>query len=250
MSQFTTREFADPPSTPHAPGPRRRLLLIVAVMGVVALVVVGVVLIAADRSGSDHNRGDRAGDGAQSSSASARVDFGELTWEQVGRTELPFSSSAGPRRIEGVSASGFAGTPAGAIIAAWQIPIRLALLSGTDDIYRDQVIGTEGEINAFKVQAANLQADLDPAMTIPRVLAWREHKPFRMSVASYDFALPGDTAEAVRLVRFSVVRVGGMDGDWKFQPGLYGNATSTPVDAASVTPSNGWHRFAPEGAEG
>ncbi|UZF59365.1 hypothetical protein LH935_28185 (plasmid) [Gordonia polyisoprenivorans] len=242
MNQFTTREFADP--TPSAPGRRRRRWpLILTGMLVAVVVVVGVVVLVAD-----HRQGGGPGDSDTRQGPTATgsgADFGALSWQQVGRTELPFSSTAGPRQVNGVTASGFSDTPAGAILAAWQIPIRLSLLTGTDDIYRNQVIGTDTEINAFKVAVANLQADLDPTMTVPRVLAWREHTPFTMSVASYDFALPGDTTSAVKLMRFAVVRVGGTDGDWKFQPGLYGNATSTPVDARSVTESNGWHRFAP-----
>lgn len=173
-------------------------------------------------------------------SAQPQVSFGALRWEQVGRTELPFSSTAGPRTLDGVAASGFAHSEAGAILAAWQIPMRLSVLGGTDDIYRDQVLGTPGDISRFKQSVAELQASFDPDQTVPRVIAWRAHQPYDEQVASYDFALPGQTSTAVSLLRFSVVWMG---GDWRYQPGLFGNATTGPVDAASVNEGNGWHRF-------
>lgn len=230
---FTTPEFS---TTAGREG--RSPWIWVAGIGVVMVVIMAIGVAVSSSVGRD----DTADDDVTRPVATepAEVNFGQLRWEQVGRTELPFSDTAGPRTLDGVSASGFAHTEAGAILAAWQIPARLSLLAGTDGIYREQVLGTSEDIAQFKKAAAELQATLDPDQTVPRVIAWRPHRPYDEQTASYDFALPGETPSAVQLVRFSVVWIG---GDWRFQPGLFGQATTTPVDANSVHADNGWHMF-------
>ncbi|WP_238423104.1 hypothetical protein [Gordonia sp. 'Campus'] len=236
--QFTTREFAEPATE----GRRTWRWVLVAVVVALVAVIAGVLIVraasgpdtAADTTGPLVDAGE---DGQH------EVSFGNLRWEAVGRTEMPFSDTAGPRTLDGVAAAGFAHTEAGAILAAWQIPMRLAVLAGTDSIYRKQVLGTPGDISKLRQSVAELQASLDPEQTVPRVIAWRAHQPYSEQVASYDFALPGETSTAVSLLRFSVVW---MRGDWRYQPGLFGNATTRPVDATSVHPDNGWHRF-PQG---
>ena len=233
---FTTREFVGT----DEPARRRSWWWLLGALVVVMVVTIVVAAIVTTSSSSDPDSSTDQPSSPGQSEPGAQVSFATLRWEQVGRTELPFSSTAGPRTVDGVAASGFAHSEAGAILASWQIPMRLSVLGGTDDIYRDQVLGTPGDISRFKQSVAELQASFDTDQTVPRVIAWRAHQPYDEQVASYDFALPGQTSTAVSLLRFSVVWMG---GDWRYQPGLFGNATTGPVDAASVNEGNGWHRF-------
>lgn len=231
-ASFTTREFSTVPDREsRSPWP-----WVVGIVVVMVLVAIGVA-VSTSRGGDETATGDDQPTAAEP----GEVTFGQLRWEQVGRTELPFSTAAGPRNLNGVAASGFAHTEAGAVLAAWQIPTRLSLLAGTDDIYRDQVVGAADTVSEFKKSVAQLQASLEPDQTVPRVIAWRPHRPYDKQAASYDFAIQGETPDAVQLVRFSVVW---MSGDWRFQPGLFGQATTTPVDATSVHAGNGWRLFA------
>ncbi|ASR05610.1 hypothetical protein [Gordonia rubripertincta] len=233
-ASFTTREF----STKAEREGRSPWMWVIGI-GVVMTVIIAFGVAVSSSGGGDNPGAD--GDRPVVADEAGGVEFGQLRWEQVGRTELPFSTTAGPRTLNGVTASGFAHTEAGAILAAWQIPTRLSLLAGTDDIYRNQVLGTADDLARFKKATAELQSTLDPDQTVPRVLAWRPHRPYDAQVASYDFAMPGETPSAVQLVRFSVVWIG---EDWRFQPGLFGQATTTPVDERSVHADNGWHVFA------
>jgi hypothetical protein len=234
-NQFTRAEYAGyvPRETTRS---HRAWWVIGAVAVVVLIITIPVVMVLLKPS-------DTGTDAEQSGSepAASGPQFGDLRWEQVGRTELPFSSTAGPRTLDGVTARGFEHSRSGAIMAAWQIPIRLAALPGssTDEIYASQVIGTGEDLAAVRDAMDRLERSFATDQSIPRVIAWREHS-YSTDAASFDYALPGESDREVRLVRFAVVWVG---DDWRYQPGLFGAATPGPVDAASVNPGNGWTRF-------
>lgn len=241
--RFTTREFADVHPTVEPRRSRRTWWILGSIVLVLVVILIPGAILMATGGGSDSQD---SGPNAANSPENAGPDFGHLRWQQVSRAQLPFSSTAGPSVLDGVAARGFAHTRAGAIVAAWQIPIRLAVLSeGTESIYAKQVIGTANDIDQLRASMDSLQRSYATDQTLPRVIAWREHLPYNDDVASYDFAVPDEVDTAVRLVRFSVVWV---KGDWRYQPGLYGAATGGPVDARSVNPGNGWTHF-PEGEQ-
>lgn len=69
----------------------------------------------------------------------------DLRWEKLGPLHLPYSASAGPCQITETAASGFAHTPAGAIVAAAQITSRTSIttpLSVATDTIEQQVIAS------------------------------------------------------------------------------------------------------------
>lgn len=237
-SKFTTQEFVD--HQPQATTRRHRGRWIVGgliLLAVIVLVPGAILMTRGEDSVTSSTEESSGGD----QSVNAGPVFGEFRWEQVGRTELPFSSTAGPQTLDGVAARGFSHSRGGAILAAIQIPMRLAVLdAGTDSIYADQVIGTSEDKADYRAAMEDLHRSYGLDQTVPAVIAWREHVPYRDDVASYDLAIPGTESNEVRLVRNSVIWV---DGDWRFQPGLGGNATPGPVDAESVNADNGWHRF-------
>jgi len=56
----------------------------------------------------------------------------DVRWELVGQTAVPVSDTAGPTRIAGGTAAGYAHTPEGALIAAAQLATRAGLSAGRD----------------------------------------------------------------------------------------------------------------------
>ncbi|MEV0005859.1 hypothetical protein AB0H28_26740 [Micromonospora sp. NPDC050980] len=55
-----------------------------------------------------------------------------VRWELVGQVAVPASSSAGPARVSGATAAGYAHTPEGALIAAAQLSTRAGFSAGRD----------------------------------------------------------------------------------------------------------------------
>lgn len=242
--KFTSPEFVDRGDVPRSAERSHRVAWILGAVAVVlvCLLIPGIILAVQDRGDSaDQDVTPNVGGTAQSD----EPNFGELTWKPVGRTDLPYSSVAGPHTQEGVTARGFSHSRAGAILAAWQIPTRLAVLTGgTDAIYEKQVLGTQSERDDLRNIMSQVQTSYAPDQTVPRPLAWRENT-YQDRAAAFDFAVPGETSREVRLARYSVVWVG---GDWKYQPGLFGSAKTGPVDAESVNPGNGWRTFESAGS--
>jgi hypothetical protein len=106
------------------------------------IVIVAGLLIAVLSAGDNGNEGAEAGTptpGSTPADISTRPPAGPLAgptappadvrWELVGQTAVPVSASAGPSQI-GETASGYAHTPEGALIAAAQISTRAAYSAG------------------------------------------------------------------------------------------------------------------------
>lgn len=237
--RFTAREFAETGGDPQRRKfSRGKVLALAAAAFVLVFLIPGLILLVVD---DDRDARNPAGTGPTTSTDSA--DFGEVTWKRVGRTELPYSSTAGPFEESGVAASKFTRSKAGAVIAAWQTSTRLTLIESGDGMYQTHFVGTDEERRQFQAGAAEIQAGMEPDQLVPRVLAWREHF-FSPEMAAFDFAMPGESDSDVRLVRLAVVWIGDDEaGDWKFQPGLMGRATPGPVAADSINPGNGWNLF-------
>lgn len=54
----------------------------------------------------------------------------DVTWQLVGQSAVPVSASAGPRSVTGGTASGYAHTPQGALVAAAQLSTRAGFSAG------------------------------------------------------------------------------------------------------------------------
>ncbi len=228
---FTTPEFRQPRDTGHRRG--RRWLITVAVVAVIAVlaaIIAAVVTVVADHGTS--NLGRPATSGPQ-------PDSDAVTWAQVGPVQLPFSTTAGPQVQDGVTASGYAHTPTGALIAALQIPLRVYSLAGTDAIIANQVLGDDADKDQVRADAAQLQAGLNTGQLLPRPFAWRTHTPYTDQDASFDIATARQDGQ-YNIIRFAVVWVG---GDWRYQPGLYGDASNNPVSSSTLTAADGWNHF-------
>ncbi|WP_047891170.1 hypothetical protein [Micromonospora sp. RV43] len=129
------QDFADrPPWT--RPG-------FVASAALVLLVVIAGVLIAVLAPGGDGN--DVGGGGSPANPAPAESDPEQplptavpttppagVRWELVGPLAVPVSATAGPKQVTETSASGFAHTPEGALLAAAQISMRSSYSLGRE----------------------------------------------------------------------------------------------------------------------
>ncbi|MFI1994858.1 hypothetical protein [Actinoplanes sp. NPDC020271] len=69
----------------------------------------------------------------------------DLRWEKLGPLSVPFSASAGPCQTTATTASGYAHTPAGALVAAAQITSRTSIFDpmkvATDTIEQQVIAG-------------------------------------------------------------------------------------------------------------
>jgi hypothetical protein len=112
--------------------------------GLMVLVVLAAALIALfhHSGGSGTNGSGSAGGSSPQTSTTSTATAGPepttvpttapagVTWKLVGQVALPFSASAGPRTVTESTASGYAHTPTGALIAAAQIGSRSGLSMG------------------------------------------------------------------------------------------------------------------------
>ncbi|WP_432832721.1 hypothetical protein [Dactylosporangium sp. CA-092794] len=121
-------------------------LVAAALIGLVVLA--GVVVVAAPRNGS---AGDVAAQSAtlqETPSTSGRQSNAQppaaqptavltsappdVTWQLVGQVALPVSPSAGPFQVTATTATGYAHTPTGSLVAAAQIATRAMSVGGRD----------------------------------------------------------------------------------------------------------------------
>lgn len=126
-------DFAEP-----SPWTRPRFLL---AAGFLALVVILAAAVALRPSKQPENTAApspsaTAGAGQPTSAASAlptakptKAPAG-VTWELAGQAAVPVSDTAGPRTVHGGTASGYAHTPEGALIAAAQTAARAGFSAG------------------------------------------------------------------------------------------------------------------------
>lgn len=79
----------------------------------------------------------------------------DVTWQVWHALALPFSASAGPARVKGQVASGFAHTPTGALIAYAQASSRVVAATdpGWRDVYNAMLAPGQSRNDAIKVRA-------------------------------------------------------------------------------------------------
>jgi hypothetical protein len=126
-------DFAEPTSPWTRPG-----FLIAA--AVIVLIVVAGIVIAVSRGGSKHpvqgatvTAGPSTGGGTSTAAPPTAIPTiapAGVTWSLVGQSAVPVSRSAGPREVTPTTATGFAHSPEGALIAAAQLSIRAGYSAG------------------------------------------------------------------------------------------------------------------------
>jgi hypothetical protein len=136
----------------------------------------------------------------------------DLEWQLVNGVRLPVSAD-GPARTQGPIASGYAHSPAGAVIAAWQISTRML----TDTRY-EQILATQVRADSGQRQQVRDQVTLVRNFT-PEQFDVSFHQPVAFRIEHYD--------PTFATIYFAVPRNGGYDfearavlwddGDWQYQ---------------------------------
>lgn len=157
-----------------------------------------------------------------------------MMWQQVTPYVLPFSTSDGPAKVDGVLASGYTRTPQGAALAAWQIPWR----AGISRAIYDVVLSTQtvGSAQDFAALAPKKDWDYSHNPTL-----FLHPSAFRLTSwdgthAVVQYALPDKTPNAWYVAQFDVMWSG---GDWKLRAPER-SANSHKIALASLVGWTSW----------
>lgn len=169
-----------------------------------------------------------------------------MMWQKVNDGAIvPFSTSDGPRYVNGLRAFGFAHTPQGAALAGWQITMRIGATNNETarEIYDKQVIMSDAQRGALYAQ---LDAEGPYYRGASDAVLSYQSKPDAFRVLDYaddlaviDYATIAPDAED-GTDQWSTTRliVSWVDGDWKLTfPEHLGDPTGT------ATSLDGWTRW-------
>ncbi|WP_051158431.1 hypothetical protein [Nocardia carnea] len=155
-----------------------------------------------------------------------------MMWQEIKPSVLPFSTSDGPARIDGVAATGYTRTPQGAALAALQIFWRAVASRTNFDVITDrQMVGSPEDLEALKA-TKDWDYTSRPA-TIPRPSAFRV-TAWQDEFAALQFAVPTKDPGIYSTLALEVVW---RDGDWKLR------APSTPSPQRKVISLVGWTQW-------
>ncbi|MEV0216524.1 hypothetical protein [Micromonospora sp. NPDC050695] len=162
----TTQDFADrPPWT--RPG-------FIASAAFVLIIVIAAVVLAITARGDDHTDATSTPGTTSTEEAETPPELpttvpttppAGVRWELVGQTAVPVSSTAGPTRVSGGTAAGYAHTPDGALIAAAQLMIRSAPSAGRDcwePTVKDQFVSSTDREQLLAALRANPDDSSEP----------------------------------------------------------------------------------------
>ncbi|AGT95629.1 hypothetical protein NOU13_30895 [Rhodococcus erythropolis] len=157
-----------------------------------------------------------------------------LMWQQVGPFILPFSTSDGPTRVDGPLATGFARTPQGAALAAWQISMRTVIdQESLDAVFDNQIEPSTRGNKASWAPKKWIDWSQLPPQYIPaafKISGWSADNSF----AVVEVAARDKTPGSWFTTRFEVVW---QDGDWKIR------RPSTQLPPQTITSLTGWTQW-------
>jgi hypothetical protein len=142
----------------------------------------------------------------------------DVRWESTNGLVLPYSRSAGPRRIDGSVASGFARTPTGALIAAVQLSARAssAFVPDHEDTMRLSVVpGPDRDALLAKLRAQP-QVPPDPG-EFGRIVGF-VFNSYTASVATVTLAVRIAGSPDTPMYQAATFTVVWQRGDWRLVP--------------------------------
>lgn len=169
-----------------------------------------------------------------------------MMWQKVNDGAIvPFSTSDGPIAVDGLTAIGFAHTPQGAALAAWQIISRIAATNNetAQSIYDRQVVMTDEQ----RAQVAKDMAAQGPSyrgLSAAALSYMTQADAFRIrdyadDFAIIEFATPAENVDT-STPQWGTTRLltSWENGDWKLRfPETLGDPTGSTTDLS------GWTRW-------
>jgi len=216
-----------------------------------ALIVVLVLIAAAVAAVVNHTGGDTpaaalttpttapsgtAGAGTTTAPAVADTTIPTVApvtaWADYHGVLIPTSATAGPARVTGDVASGFAHSPTGALLAATQLPVRRILAADWSTVLTRSVVPGPG-VAVWRSTRSQLSTELTPpagGWTQTAGYRFLAYKPDQAVIQFLHSASTGDFTVTVATVTWT-------GGDWKLV--LQPNGDDTP-DTTLVTSPAGY----------
>ncbi|GAA0899109.1 hypothetical protein GCM10009557_74860 [Virgisporangium ochraceum] len=186
-----------------------------------------------------------AGSAAPTGSASASADTtvptsapADVTWQLSGVNPVPVSASAGPRNITPTSATGFARTPTGALVAAAQIIGHTA----TDPKVAETTIAQQWVAGPDRDKALAMAREEGRATPKPgKARTPMQITGFRYVVYDPDTAVVSVVYQVSGSLAAMTVTMRWIDDDWRMVPPAGGNWSTV----MSVTDGSGMVEWGP-----
>jgi len=217
-----------------------------------ALIVVLVLIVAAVAAVVNHGGGDTpaaapttapsgtAGTGTGPPTATSPVVLDTAiptaapvtAWADYHGVLIPTSTSAGPARVSGDVASGFAHSPTGALLAATQLPVRRILAADWSTVLTRSVVPGPG-VAVWRSTRSQLGTEITPpagGWTQTAGYRFLAYNPDQAVIQFLHSASTGDFTVTVATVAWT-------GGDWKLV--LQPNGDDTP-DTTPVTSPAGY----------
>ncbi|WP_244881206.1 hypothetical protein [Micromonospora maris] len=140
-----------------------------------------------------------------------------VRWELVGPLAVPVSATAGPKQVTGTTASGFAHTPEGALVAAAQLALRSSYSLG-EEYWRPtierQFVPSADRDRLLAALDASDSAPADPGAQSQ--IAGFSYQSYTPDTAVIGLVLRAPSAGAPRYHVLSLTLLW-RDGDWRMQ---------------------------------
>ncbi|MGN9920322.1 hypothetical protein [Micromonospora palomenae] len=216
----------------------------IASAALVLIVVIAGVLVAVSSRDSDDGTGSGTTSAPSPSSAPTETTTPHtlptaapagVRWDLVGQTAVPVSASAGPTRVAGGKAAGYAHTPEGALIAAAQLSTRAGYSAGRQSweptieqqfepgADRDRLLATLREVGDAPAQPGELSQ-----------IAGFSYQSYTPETAVIGLALRAPSAGTPRYHVLSLT-LRWRDGDWRMVAPPGGAWTSINRQTSELT---------------
>lgn len=243
-------------------GKRPSTGVIAAIVGVAMLLATFMVVFAVRSTGGTDRPAAAPAPTTAGPKTTAQVTRESLTWVEVEGFRLPISASEGPTQRDGDRASGFAHTPAGAVLAAVHIGYRSSPALGPA-VYRptirEQVVGVDKDRFLTKVEQdykTDQVGGVTPSGAVAASIA--KAKATRSGAWAYRVDSFDPASASVQLLSRAFATAGApaifvnfawtlkwVDGDWRLVAPLNGDFQNTARVFSEVP--GGYTTFGEEG---
>jgi hypothetical protein len=164
----------------------------------------------------------------------------DVTWQLVGQSAVPVSRSAGPHSVAGGTASGYAHTPSGALIAAAQLLIRAGHSAGKaswePSVIQQFVAGADRNRLLAALRSAPASTAAPGELSPLAGYIYQSYTP-DTAVIGLVYRAPGAGTATYHVVTTTLVW---RDGDWRMVAPPGGSWLSVNRQALDLTGVTAW----------